>query len=116
MRNKTWIRATRGKSTKGRIYDISQHTYSSNYVDKLIYYGSSSMTYDSQDFVQLKQEVQTYKESNERLTRQVQSFINIVQTSLPPDVWIVYQQEQEQHQPSQHEQGSQENNEEQNQD
>ena len=123
IRNETWIRAAGGKFAKGHIYSIGQLTYSSNYVDKLIYHGSSSLTFDSQDFVELKQQVQTYKEfserltkSNERLTQQVQSLINVVQTLLSPDAWIVFQQKQEQYQPLQHERGSQENNEDQNQD
>jgi len=59
--NKTWIRAAGGKSTKGRIYSIGN----SNYVDKLIYHGSLSLSSNSQDFIELKHEVQTYKESNE---------------------------------------------------
>ena len=114
IRNETWIRAVGGKSTEGRIYDIGQVTYNSTYVDKLIYHGSSS---HSQDFIELKQEVQTYKDSNDKLSQQVQSLVKVIQTLLPPDARTVFQQEQEQHQPSsQHEHGSQGNNEHQNQD
>ena len=104
IRNETWIRAAGGKSTKGCIYDIGQVTYNSTYVDKLIHHGSSSLPFDSHDFIELKQEVQTYKESNDKLSQQIQSLVKVIQTLLPSDARTVFQPEQEQHQPSsQHE-------------
>ena len=96
IRNQTWITIVGGKSNKGHIYGIGQLTHNNNYVDKLIYHGSSSLNSDLEDFIQLKQQVKTYKESNERLSQQVQSLINIVQTLLPPDTRTAFQQQQEQ--------------------
>ena len=53
------------------------------------------MSSDSKKIVQRKQ--------------QVQSFIKVVQTLLPPNARTAFQQEQKQHQFKQHQQGSQQN-------
>ena len=73
---------------------MGQVTYTLNYADKLTFPSPSSVSSDSQEIIQLKQ--------------QVQSLVKFVQTLLSPDARTTFQQEQ-QHQSKQHQQGSQQN-------
>jgi len=84
IRLESWLLAAGGKK-KGRIYRVGDLAHNFKRVNTLTYNQPSTSFEDSPSVLLLKEEVQNYKEHNDKLTEHVKSLVSIILPFLPPE-------------------------------